>query len=114
MKKILSIGALLLSLNIVVGLLLSAYSIFNICLNSIIIIVFTLMLLSLHKVNLKDAFKVSLTFIVAFVGIIEYIIGFLSKRELADNYIIITDVILCAICVLLIMLANFISSKVDK
>ena len=114
MKKILSVGALLLSLNIIVGLLLSAYPIFNICLNSIVIIVFTLMLLSLHKVNLRDAFKVSLTFVVAFAGTIEYIIGFLSKNELADNYIIITDVALCTICVLLIMLANFISSKVDN
>lgn len=114
MKKILSVGALLLSLNIIVGLLLSAYPIFNVCLNSTIIIVFTLMLLSLYKIKLKDAFKVSLTFVIAFVGLIEYIIGFLSKNELADNYIIITDVVLCTVCVLLIMIANFISSKVDK
>ena len=60
MKKILSVGALLLSLNIIVGLLLSAYPIFNVCLNSTIIIVFTLMLLSIYKIKLKDAFKVSL------------------------------------------------------
>ncbi len=113
MKKILSVGALLLSINIIVGLLLSAYPFFNVCLNSIIIIVFTLMLLSLHKINLRDAFKVSLTFVIAFVGMIEYIIGFLSKSEFADNYVIITDVILCTICVLLIMIANFISSKVN-
>ena len=114
MKKILSVGALLLSLNIIVGLLLSAYPIFNVCLNSTIIIVFTLMLLSLYKIKLKDAFKVSLTFVIAFVGLIEYTIGFLSKSELADNYIIITDVVLCTVCVLLIMIANFISSNVDK
>ena len=114
MKKTIIIGCCLLITNILLGLLLTNYALFNTCLNSIVIIVTTALIALLDKIYLSTAYKISLSFIFGFIGIIEYICGFFSKCTIIDNWIIITDLILLVIQVLILIITNTVSSKVNN
>lgn len=114
MKRILYIGAILLTLNIIVGLLLSAYPDFNVCLNSVIIFITTLTIVWINKIRIKTAFKISLTYIIITLGSLECVIGLLSKNDITDNWVIIADLILTVIALILIIAAKYTSLKSDN
>ena len=114
MKKAIIIGCCLLVTNILLGILISKYAFFNMCLNSIVIIITTVLIAVLDRIYLSTAYKISLYFIFGIIGIVEYICGFFSKGTLTDNWVIITDLILLALQVLIIIVTNTITTKVNK
>lgn len=114
MKKTIIIGCCLLITNILLGLLLSKYALFNMCLNSIVIIITTALITLLDRIVMSTAYKISLSFIFGSIGIVEYICGFFSKCTLTDNWVIITDLILLVIQVLLLTVTTTVSSKLNK
>ena len=114
MKKIIIIGCCLLITNILLGLLLSKYALFNMCLNSIVIIITTTLITLLDRIVMSTAYKISLSFIFGSIGIVEYICGFFSKCTITDNWVIITDLILQVVQVLLLIVTTTVSSKLNK
>lgn len=114
MKKIIIIGCCLLITNILLGVLLSKYAIFNICLNSVVIIITTALIALLDKMNLSPAFKISLSYIWGFIGILEYICVFFSKCTITDNWVIITNLILLLIQILILIVVKSVSSKLNR
>ena len=114
MKKTIIIGCCLLITNIILGILLSKYALFNMCFNSIVIIVTTVFITLLDRIKLSTAYKISLSFIFGSIGIIEYICGFFSKCTITDNWLIITNLILLVIQVLILIVTTAISSKVNN
>lgn len=114
MKKTIIIGCCLLVTNILLGILISKYALFNVCLNSIVIIVTTALIELLYRIKLSTAYKLSLSFTFGSIGIIEYICGFFSKCTITDNWIIITDLILLVFQVLILITTTSISTKVNN
>ena len=114
MKKTIIIGCCLLITNILTGMLLSKYALFNMCLNSTVIIITTVLIALLDKINLSTAYKISMSFVFGFLGIVEYMCGFFSKSTITDNWVIIIDLILLVIQVLILIVANTVSSKVNN
>ena len=114
MKKSIIIGCCLLITNILLGLLLSKYAIFNMVLNSVIIIITTALTALLDKINLSTAYKISLSFLFGFIGIVEYVCGFFSQGTLTDNWVIITDLVLLVIQVIILIVTHTVSSKVNN
>lgn len=88
--------ALLILLNIICGLVIPEYEVFNIVMTSIIIIVnMVLVIVALNILN--DAFKISLSFLDTFFCVVECALSALSPQEIEANYYII------GICSMLIL-----------
>ena len=86
MKKItLIITFLMLVLNAVFGLILTAYTPFKLCFTSVAIIVTAVLICLLNTVRLKDAFAISLSFLFVFLGMVEFILGCCSPETITDN-----------------------------
>jgi hypothetical protein len=77
------VGLLLLILNSIFGLISSTYKPLNWISNDIIIICNTLLLGFLANSKLKDGFKISMSFILPIIGLIQLIFGlFLNEHSL--------------------------------
>lgn len=103
------IGGIILLLNIVIGLIFSSYKPFNIGLNSAVIIVNTLMLYSFGVVQIKDGFKVSLSFLFLITAAIEYILVLFVPETWKDNAALMTLILLLAGQIILYVIAYFVS-----
>lgn len=93
----LKIGLIVLISNIIFGILISKYAVFNIYLNSVIIAITTAMIMFVNSTKIKSAFKFSLSFIFIFGGLVEFICGLFSKSSIYDNWVIL----LCTIITIL-------------
>lgn len=82
-----------LAINIIAGLLLSCYPMFNMVLNSVVLFVASLFSLWINKKPLSSAFLTSLAFIIPSITLIEFVIGIFSPSQFQDNWGIIA--ILC-------------------
>lgn len=111
-RTILLISIIALILNIVLGLLITKYIKFNVCLNSIVIALTTVLILIIGSLKLKGGFYASLVSIFVLFGIIAFILGFFSNGEVKDNWVIIADLIILVISIILIFTAYYISEKV--
>ena len=111
-KTILYIGILALVLNIVIGLLLTAYPLFNMALNSIVIVVTTLLIWLSSGNSQRTAFAVSLTFLYSFLGIIQLVLGIFSPARIIDNWMIVAIIALLVFECALLFITRTISKKI--
>ncbi len=114
-KLKLIIGSLLLLVNTLFGLIISSYLPLNwIAVDFVLLInIFLLYKLSTSKMN--NGFKVSLSFILPFLGIISTALAVLSPDKWKDNYYLIGFVCILFIEVLLYLIPiqlKFISSNI--
>ena len=90
MKKIfIYSGALLLMLNSVLGLVLSAYEPFNWVLNDGVILVNIALFNYVAVSNIKDGFKFSMTLFFFVSGLAEFLLGLFMKSYFTDNLLLI-------------------------
>lgn len=108
------IGGILLVLNILIGLIVSSYSTFNVCLTSGIILISFALIEALKYSKLRDAFRISLTFIFAFLMIVCLVLGVLSPDSFKDNGYIIAIISILVIEVVILLTTSFISQNVQK
>ena len=113
-KTILIIGCLALVFNILLGLLLSCYSYFNMGVNSGIIVLNTALLYSLFTLNLRNAFLISFSFLFSFLAIVELILGCLMPQQLQDNGYLITTIVVLFVEISFIVITNILSDKISK
>lgn len=98
MKKIfLYTGALLLILNSLLGLILSAYEPFNWVLNDGVILVNLALFNYLAVSRVKDGFKFSMTLFFLVSGFTEFLLGLFMKSYFTDNLLLI---LLCLILII--------------
>lgn len=103
------IGGIVLLLNLVIGLIFSSYKPFNIGLNSGVIIVNTLMLYSLGVIQIKDGFRISLSFLFLIAAAIEFILGFFVPETYENRITLTMLILLFAGQVILYLIAYFVS-----
>ena len=103
------IGGIFLLLNIVIGLIFSSYKPFNVGLISAVIIVNTLMLYLLGASQIKDGFKISLTFLFLIAAVIEFILAFFVPDTWENNVALTMLILLFAGQVILYVIAYFVS-----
>jgi hypothetical membrane protein len=90
MKKIfIYSGALLLMLNSLLGLVLSAYEPFNWVLNDGVILVNIALFNYVALSNIKDGFKFSMTLFFFVSGLAEFLLGLFMKSYFTDNLLLI-------------------------
>lgn len=98
MKKIFFYaGGLLLILNSLLGLILSAYEPFNWVLNDGVILVNLALFNYLAVSRVKDGFKFSMTLFFLVSGFTEFLLGLFMKSYFTDNLLLI---LLCLILII--------------
>ena len=113
MKKLtVIIAAILLAVNLLAGLLLSAYEPFNICFTSIVIIVTAVLICLLDTIQMKTAFAISLSGLFLVGGLAGFILGCVSPSQIQDNGCIIAAVLGFAVEIAILLICNFTSQKI--
>lgn len=113
-KTILLLGGLVLIVNVLFGLLLSKYSYFNMGVNCGVIALNTALLFCLYQFNMRDAFRITLSFLFEIVGLIELILGSFMQQHLQDNGCLIAIFILLFAEISLFVILNIMSNKIKK
>ena len=106
------IGCVALVLNLLFGFLLSAFEPFNVGFTSIVIVLTTLLIWLLRVVPMKDGFVIGLGFLFLLLGIVEYVLGSVSRPEFTDNGVVITAIILVAFEAVTLLICSSISKTV--
>ena len=114
MKKLtIIIAAILLSVNLLAGLLLSFYEPFNLCFTSIVIIATTVLICLLDTIQMKTAFAISLSGLFHFGGFVGFILGCVSPSQIQDTGYVIAAVLGFAIEVGILLICNYTSKKIE-
>lgn len=103
------IGGIILLLNLVIGLIFTSYKPFNVGLNSGVIIVNTLLLYILGVSQIKDGFKISLSFLFLIAAVIEFILAFFVPDTWENNVALTMLILLFAGQVIIYIIAYFVS-----
>ena len=112
MKRLIILTTIiLLVVNGLLGLILTAYQSTNVYLNSAVILLSGIVLWVVSSTHLKDAFKISLTSLFAIVGGVEYILGFFAPAEWSNNWFAVLVIAILAIEIILVLLTNFVTNN---
>lgn len=112
MKRLIILTTIiLLVVNGLFGLILTAYQPTNIYLNGAVILLGGIVLWVVSSTQLKDAFKISLTSLFAIIAGVEYILGFFAPTEWSNNWFAILVMAVLAIEIIFVLLTNFITNK---
>ena len=112
-KTILLICGVFAILNLLIGLIVSAYGGINIAVTTMIIILTTVILLGVNgSIRLKDGFKVSLDFIIPVIGLIEYLFALFMPNRFTDNWCLIVILIILAFEALILIGTKSVSNKI--
>ncbi len=113
-KAIICSGILLCLLNIAIGLIVSAFGALNIVVSPLVIAFTCLLMLAVGSwINLKDAYRVSLSLLVAIIGVVQYLLSVFMPSHASDNWGFIGILLLIGVEVVLIIAANSISNKIQ-
>lgn len=110
---ILIIGSALLVMNMLLGLVISAYSPFNMWLNCVVVIINTILVYLVSIVKLKEAFRISMFLLFQILGFVEFLCGFFVAPKWDDNPLIILVLIMLFVQTFLLVMTNYVSKKVD-
>lgn len=107
------IGGILLLLNTVSGLVLKNYNTTNWISNDLIILVNSILLSLASKSKIRDAFKISFSFILSFLGFIQFILGLFISDQVENNFLLIIILILFSIQVFFLLMGRITSKFQD-
>lgn len=112
MNKVnLIIGGLCLIVNILCGLVLSCYSVFNCGVTSGVIVLNMGILYLVSTINLKDAFRISLNSLFPIIAVIEYFVGLFAPDQFENNGFIIFLAIALLVKGTLLVVTYFLSKQ---
>lgn len=106
------ITIILLAINLLFGLLLSAFKPFNVGFTSFVILLTGALVYLLQVIKLKDAFAISLSFIFSTIGVIQYVLGLISPQHIEDNGYVIATIVLLAIEVIILLICSLTSKSI--
>ena len=111
-RTVVILSIILLGLNVLFGILLSAYAPFNVTFTSIVIAANAFLIILLYETGLKDAFVISLTLGYLIAGFLEFVMGLLSRPHIQDNGWLIAVILLIAAQVSLLLICRKISKTI--
>lgn len=112
MKKFILIsGIILLVANLLFGLILTSYPMFNVGLNSVVILGTCALLYALQVITMKDAFAILLSFLFSLLGLIEFILGCFAPDQFENNWYLLVVIALLAFEGIFLLITNLMSNK---
>ena len=114
MKQIIIvIGVILLVANLLFGLILSSYDVFNMFLSSLVIVATTTLLFCLNVVKLKDGFRIPLYVLYSILGVIEFVLSLFASRTFENNLYLLVIVLFLAIESIILLITHQVSIKIE-
>lgn len=111
-QSIILIGSILVIVNLLLGLIISAYRCINLVASTVILVLTAVVLLLVNgRMSLKDGYVVSLNILIPIIGLIQYLIAILMPSRFSDNWGLITLLVLISIEAILLVATNSISKK---
>ena len=105
-------GAILLTVNLLLGLILSSFDIFNVCVSSAVIVVTTGLLYLINAMRMKDGYKVSLFLLLSLFGMVEYGLSLFAPSQFTDNWWLIVIILLTAMEAILLFITHKVSVNI--
>lgn len=105
-------GVFALAINTLIGVIVSAYPQFNLHLNNAIIVIHTLLILAVLMVNLKDAFRISLSFLFSTISLCMFICGFYVVPQFENNIFLIAMLVIVLFEIITLIVTNYITNKI--
>ena len=112
MKRILIISIIILVANLLAGLVITAYSPLNLLFTSMVIVINTMLLAFAFIGRAESTHRLSLGFVFAGVGALEFITGFFAPEQWTNNWWLLCTIILTAVQSILLFLAVYYSKEV--
>lgn len=101
--------SIFLVVNILLGLMLSFYPIFNMVLNCAVILINVVLLCSISGIQIKDGFRYSLNFLFIALSLVEIVLGFLTPEYFEDNFLLILLLFIMIGKIVLLLITTFVS-----
>ncbi len=112
-RSIFLIGSILVIVNLLLGLIISAYGCVNLIASTVILVLTAVFLLLVNeRMSLKDGYVVSLNILIPIIGLIQYLIAVFMPSRFSDNWGLITLLVITAIEAILLVATNSISTKI--
>ncbi|MCX6145691.1 MAG: hypothetical protein NTW25_00350 [Candidatus Kapabacteria bacterium] len=105
-NNILFIGIVLIVLNTIIGLIVSAYKPFNMMFVDISLIISLALTFLLSNSSIADAFKIGLTLLFVITGLVRVVCAFISPNILTNNFIVIVFLAVFAFEAVAFFIAN--------
>ena len=113
MKQIIIvIGIILLVANLLFGLILSSYEVFNLFVSSLVIVATTALLFCLNVVTLKDGFKISLHVLFPILGGMEFVLSLFSTKTFENNWFLLVIVLSLAVQSIILVVIHKVPVKI--
>lgn len=109
---ILIIGGIILLFNILLNFIISAYHPFNVFLGCFSIIITSLLLYFLQRIQLRDGFYISLSCLFTLMGLITFFLSIISPERIENNWSLIGIILILTIEIIIMLMTNFISKKI--
>ncbi|MGN1251448.1 MAG: hypothetical protein ACI4US_01045 [Muribaculaceae bacterium] len=111
-RTIFLIGSILVIVNLLFGLIISAYGCVNLIASTVILVLTAIVLLLVNgRMSLNDGYVVCLNILIPIIGLIQYLIAVFMPSRFSDNWGLITLLVLIAIEAILLVATNSISKK---
>lgn len=111
MKNIyLTIGAVIIVINSVIGLIFNSYTTFNWLSSDVVILINTLFLYYISSSKIHDGFKVALSFILPSIGLLSFILSLKLEKKIENNIILVFLICSIAIQFLLLIITNYLKT----
>lgn len=104
--------AILMTMNLIFGLVLSTYDWFNVAVSCGVIILTVILCILTDRATIKDGFRVSLFVLFSIIGLIQYLLAAFMPSTFTDNWMFIAIIILVGIEAILLTGANIVSVKI--
>lgn len=112
-RSIFLIGSILVIVNLLLGLIISAYGCVNLVASTVILVLTAVVLLLINgRMSLKDGYVVSLNILIPIIGLIQYLIAIFMPSRFSDNWGLIMLLALTVIEAIILIAANRISTKI--
>lgn len=113
MKRIIILSVVvLLAVNLLAGVLLSAYVKFNVAVSSMVVVVTGILLCLTDSIGLKDAFKVALLLLFSGAGLFAFILSLIIPDRWTDNGWLMFIIGLTAAETILLIIVHAVSKKI--
>lgn len=110
MKKIIILSCIVLLIaNVLSGMVLSSYDLFNILLSSVVILATGILLYLTDTIYLKDGYKVPFMLLFTIAGALEFFLAIIAPSRITDNWWLILVIGLLAIELMLLIITNTVS-----
>lgn len=111
MKYSLSTLFIILVANVLAGALLTCYEWLNVAYTSAIVVCNFLLWIAIQYSRMKEAFKISLSFLFPVLEVAELVLAVLSPADVEDNVYLVAIILLMAIQLLLCLCLNLVSQN---